>query len=67
MALPAVEAFPCGDLVCWISRVPRTDFADDLSKNMQDLDWLAAATVRHQRADIRYCRNRGYSAGAFRN
>jgi hypothetical protein len=45
-----VEAFPCGDLVCWISRVPRTDFADDLSKNMQDLDWLAAATVRHQRA-----------------
>jgi hypothetical protein len=45
-----VEAFPCGDLVCWISRVPRTDFAEDLSKNMQDLDWLAAATVRHQRA-----------------
>src|ERR1700719_4160693 len=45
-----VEAFPCGALVCWISRVPRTDFADDLFKNMQDLDWLAAATVRHQRA-----------------
>jgi hypothetical protein len=45
-----VEAFPCGDLVCWISRVPRTDFADDLFKNMQDLDWLAAATVRHQHA-----------------
>jgi len=45
-----VEAFPCGDLVCWISRVPRTDFADDLFKNMQDLDWLAAATVRHQQA-----------------
>jgi hypothetical protein len=45
-----VEAFPCGDLVCWISRVPRTDFAEELSKNMQDLDWLAAATVRHQRA-----------------
>ena len=47
---PGIEAFPCGDLVCWISRVPRTDFADDLSKNMQDLDWLAAATIRHQRA-----------------
>ena len=45
-----VEAFPCGDLVCWISRVPRTDFADDLSKNMQDLDWLAAVTTRHQEA-----------------
>jgi hypothetical protein len=45
-----VEAFPCGDLVCWISRVPRTDFAEDLSRNMQNLDWLAAATVRHQRA-----------------
>jgi hypothetical protein len=45
-----VEAFPCGDLICWISRVPRADFADDLFNNMQDLDWLAAATVRHQQA-----------------
>jgi hypothetical protein len=45
-----VEALACGDLVCWISRVPRTDFAENLSKNMQDLDWLATATVRHQRA-----------------
>jgi len=45
----AVEGVACsGGLVCWISRVPETDFARDLSKNMQDLDWLATATTRHQ-------------------
>lgn len=43
-----VEAIACGGLICWISRVPGTDFARDLSKNMQDLEWLATATTRHQ-------------------
>ena len=44
----AVEAIGCEGLVCWISRVPESDFARDLSKNMQDLEWLATATTRHQ-------------------
>jgi hypothetical protein len=44
----AVEAIGCGGLVCWVSRVPESDFARDLSKNMQDLDWLATTTTRHQ-------------------
>ena len=43
-----VEAVACGRFMCWISRVPHAEFAQDLAKNMQDLDWLAAATTRHQ-------------------
>ena len=44
----AVEPLPCGGLICWISRVPEADFARDLAKNMQELDWLAEVTTRHQ-------------------
>jgi hypothetical protein len=36
--------------VCWISRVARDQFADDLAERMQDLEWLATAGLRHQRA-----------------
>jgi len=43
-----VETIACAGLICWISRVPEAEFALNLSKNMQDLDWLAAATTRHQ-------------------
>jgi hypothetical protein len=44
----AVEPLACAGLTCWISRVPEAEFAENLAKNMQDLDWLAAATTRHQ-------------------
>jgi hypothetical protein len=44
-----VEAIRCGDLVCWLSRVSRRDFAERLEDNMQNLEWLAGAGVRHQR------------------
>lgn len=43
-----VESIACGGLTCWISRVPEAEFAKNLAKNMQDLDWLAAVTTRHQ-------------------
>ena len=43
-----VEPLACAGLICWISRVPEVEFARNLLKNMQDLDWLAAATTRHQ-------------------
>lgn len=43
-----VEAVRCGRFLCWISRVPEAEFAHNLSENMQNLDWLAAATTRHQ-------------------
>jgi gas vesicle protein GvpL/GvpF len=48
--IAAVEPLECAGLICWISRVPEADFARDLAKNMQDLDWLAAVTMRHQQA-----------------
>ncbi len=50
----AVEPVPCAGLFCWISRVDRREFADNLNSNMENLEWLAAAGVRHQRvvADI---------------
>lgn len=45
----AVEPVACGGLACWISRVAKSDFADDLARNMENLDWLAEVSVRHQR------------------
>jgi hypothetical protein len=44
-----VEGIPCEDYVCWISRVPRQEFAGELTERMQDLEWLASAGLRHQR------------------
>ncbi len=45
-----VEALRCEGQVCWISRVSKEEFAEQLTENMQDLEWLAAAGLRHQRA-----------------
>lgn len=45
----AVEALRSGKHVCWISRVPKAEFADSLTEHMQDLEWLATAGLRHQR------------------
>ncbi len=44
-----VEAVRCGDHLCWISRVAKSDFADHISERMQNLEWLAAVGLRHQR------------------
>src|SRR5437762_2887173 len=44
-----VEAIDCGGLDCWISRVDRREYADRLSENIENLDWIAGAGVRHQR------------------
>jgi hypothetical protein len=46
----AVESIPCENYLCWVSRVPKTEFADKLPDRMQDLEWLATAGLRHQRA-----------------
>lgn len=43
-----VDSIPCGDLLCWVSIVPRAEFADNLATNMENLDWLSEAGVRHQ-------------------
>src|SRR5271165_2326202 len=44
-----VEALHCDDYLCWISRVPKTDFADRITEHMENLEWLAATSLRHQR------------------
>lgn len=46
----AIEALCCEDYLCWISRVSKAEFADDLPNRMQNLEWLATAGVRHQKA-----------------
>jgi hypothetical protein len=43
-----VEEVSCGKLSCWVSRVPATEFADNLAKNIENLDWLADKSTRHQ-------------------
>ena len=45
----AVEALPCAGFVCWISRVDPKDYGEDLQAHMENLDWLAGASVRHQK------------------
>jgi hypothetical protein len=44
-----VEALALSGLTCWISHVSQVEFADDLQRNMEDLDWLANASILHQR------------------
>lgn len=43
-----VEAVRCGNYLCWVSRVAKADFADNISERMENLDWLAATGLRHQ-------------------
>src|SRR5258708_29525595 len=45
-----VQAVTCGDLLCWVSAVDAVAFSDAINRNMENLDWLALHTVRHQRA-----------------
>ena len=45
-----VDAIECEGVICWVSRVPAEDFETSLAKNMENLDWLATASVAHQRA-----------------
>jgi hypothetical protein len=44
----AVEPIECEGVVCWISRVAAEEFEKELNRNMENLDWLASASVAHQ-------------------
>src|SRR5438105_11931966 len=44
-----VQSVSLSGLVAWVSPVAKSDFADSLARNMENLDWLAAVSVRHQR------------------
>jgi hypothetical protein len=50
VALAKIETVDCGGIVCWVSWVPGKDFEQNLVRNMENLDWLAEASVAHQRA-----------------
>ena len=45
-----IEPVKCEDLTCWISRVSAEEFEKELARKMENLDWLATASVAHQRA-----------------
>ena len=45
-----IEAVRCENYLCWITQVSSVEFADQITDRMQDLEWLAAASLRHQRA-----------------
>jgi hypothetical protein len=45
----AVERLEDSGLVAWFSRVSADEFGDKLAANMENLEWLAGASVRHQR------------------
>jgi hypothetical protein len=45
-----IEAVDCEKVVCWVSRVAAEEFEQSLATNMENLDWLATASVAHQRA-----------------
>ncbi|HEU5334319.1 MAG TPA: GvpL/GvpF family gas vesicle protein [Terriglobales bacterium] len=61
----AVEALRCGGLVCWVSRVDRAEFAENLARNMENLEWLAEVSVRHQHAVAAISRTRDILPARF--
>ena len=44
-----VDPLDCSGSTCWVSRVPAGEFGEQLSQKMENLEWLADASVRHQR------------------
>jgi Gas vesicle synthesis protein GvpL/GvpF len=48
-----VAAHPVEDVLAWYSEVDGAVFGDGLAQRIEDLDWLANASVRHQQAIAR--------------
>src|SRR4051812_31051691 len=44
-----VEALPCSGFLCWVTPVNAHEFAAELARKMEELEWLAESSVRHQR------------------
>jgi len=44
-----VERLEGSGFVAWYSQVPADEFGDKLAANMENLEWLAGVSVRHQR------------------
>src|SRR6185436_19271217 len=45
----AVEPLRIGGFTAWVSHVDANEFGTELPQHMENLDWLANASVRHQR------------------
>ena len=46
--LHPVGAVACGKFTCWVSPVGQEEFAQSMERNMENLEWLALHSVRHQ-------------------
>ena len=44
----AIRAIACGEFVCWVSDVDNVNFAQSMERNLENLEWLALHSVRHQ-------------------
>ncbi|HET8890482.1 MAG TPA: GvpL/GvpF family gas vesicle protein [Candidatus Angelobacter sp.] len=44
----AVEALACGAFLCWVCKIDQASFAEAVERNMENLEWLALHSVRHQ-------------------
>lgn len=44
----AVRPIACGDFLCWVSDVDHGSFAQAMERNIENLEWLALHSVRHQ-------------------
>jgi len=44
----AIRAIACGDFLCWVSDVDHANFAQAMERNIENLEWLALHSVRHQ-------------------
>jgi hypothetical protein len=53
-----VEPVPCAGFTCWVSSVDGREFGEELQEHMEDLEWLANASVRHQRVVARLAEER---------
>jgi hypothetical protein len=45
-----IVGVPAGRFTAWASAIDAHGFADSLERNIENLDWLAEATLRHQNA-----------------
>ena len=48
-AIGMVENCECSGLTCWFSRVDGGEYGERLAQNMENIEWLANASVQHQR------------------
>ena len=44
-----VDAIECAGFTCWVTPVNAHEFAAELARKMEELEWLAESSVRHQR------------------